>query len=162
MCNNGGIELSPTPGHPSPRRDLNAAQRVLASPVGEVLARRWLDWLILQSLKRLFFPFSRLWAAARAANGEVDQFAAAAPLTREIRYRSKLRRALKIFERERANTNSVEFFWRENFFGPNDVPENTSSRSKKPGCMPAAGTTPPGGISPTCVIGWPRRSFPTL
>lgn len=119
----GSIDLSTTPGHRPPRRDLNAAQCILASPVGEILARRWLDWLILQSLKRLFFPFSRLWAAARAANGEVDRFAAAAPLTREIRYRGKLRRALRIFERERANINSVEFFWRENFFGPDEVPE---------------------------------------
>ncbi len=105
------------------RRDLNTAQRIMASPVGEVLARPWFDWLVLQSLKRLLFPFSRLWAAARAANGEVEAFADAAPLTREIRNRSRLRRALRIFERERANINSVEFFWREKFFGSQDVAE---------------------------------------
>lgn len=108
---------------PISRKELNTAQRIMASPVGEILARPWLDWLILKSLKRLFFPFSRLWAAARAANGEVEAFATSAPLTREIRNRSRLRRALRIFERERANINSVEFFWRENFFGPSDVAE---------------------------------------
>lgn len=105
------------------RKELNPAQRIMASWVGEVLARPWLDWLILQSLKRFFFPFSRLWAAARAANGKVEDFATAAPLTRPIRNRARLRRALRIFERERANINSVEFFWHENFFGPNEVPE---------------------------------------
>jgi pimeloyl-ACP methyl ester carboxylesterase len=118
-----GFDLSTSSGRHIPRREINAAQRIMASPIGEILARRWLDWLILQGLKRLFFPFSRLWAAARAANGEVDEFAAAAPLTREIRYKAKLRRALRIFERERANINSVELFWQENFFGSGDVPE---------------------------------------
>jgi len=117
------IETGPRPSRPATRHDLNAAQRIMASPVGEVLARPWLDKLILVSLKRLFFPFSRLWAAARAANGDVEAFAEAGPLTRDIRNRRKLRRALRIFERERANINSVEFFWRENFFGPRDVPE---------------------------------------
>ena len=73
--------MDTSPGHRIPKRELNIAQRIMASPIGEVLARRWLDWMILQTLKRLFFPFSRLWAAARAANGEVDKFAEAAPLT---------------------------------------------------------------------------------
>ncbi|MDU8929946.1 hypothetical protein RXV86_21375 [Alisedimentitalea sp. MJ-SS2] len=109
--------------NPVSHRELNVAQRIMASMVGELLARPWLDWLILQTLKRLFFPFSRLWAAARAANGEIEAFAEAAPLTRPIRTRGRLRRALRIFERERANINSVEFFWRENFFGPTEVPE---------------------------------------
>ncbi len=117
----------PATGNPQAQpvfpRDLNTAQRIMASPVGEILARPWLDWLVLQSLKRFFFPFSRLWAAARAANGEAEAFADAAPLTREIRNRSRLRRALRIFERERANINSVEFFWREKFFGSQDVAE---------------------------------------
>ncbi|NHX27370.1 hypothetical protein HA397_25760, partial [Escherichia coli] len=71
-------------GGPAAPGDLNTAQRIMASPVGEALARSWLDWVILQSLKRLFFPFSRLWGAARAANGEVETFAAAAPLSRPV------------------------------------------------------------------------------
>lgn len=101
--------------------DLNIAQRIMASYIGEVLARPWLDWVILQMLKRLFFPFSRLWAAARAARGDVDAFAQAAPLTRPIRYRAKLTRSLKIFERNRADINSVEYFWQKNFFGDSDL-----------------------------------------
>ncbi|MDP7151786.1 MAG: hypothetical protein QGI08_11800 [Paracoccaceae bacterium] len=121
-----------TPEYASPRtrrslarpQGLNLAQRVMASRVGELIARPWMDWVILQILRRLFFPFSRLWAAAHAAEGDIDAFAKAVPLGRRIGSGKRLQRALRIFERERANINSVEFFWFETFFGPKDVPEH--------------------------------------
>jgi len=97
----------------------------MTSPLGKMLARPWLDCLILQGLQRFFFPLSRLWAAARAANGDVERFLSAVPLPDNNIDKISVQRALVAFERERAAIHEAEMRWREVFFDAQDVPVET-------------------------------------
>lgn len=51
--------------------------RLIHSPVGDLIARPWVDPVGLAALKRWYFPLSRLWAAANVAHGSTDAFRAA-------------------------------------------------------------------------------------
>lgn len=51
--------------------------RLIHSPVGDLIARPWVDPVGLAALKRWYFPLSRLWAAANIAEGSTDAFRAA-------------------------------------------------------------------------------------
>lgn len=51
--------------------------RLIHSPVGDLIARPWVDPVGLAALKRWYFPLSRLWAAANVAGGSSDAFRAA-------------------------------------------------------------------------------------
>lgn len=51
--------------------------RLIHSPVGDLIARPWVDPVGLAALKRWYFPLSRLWAAANTADGSTDAFRAA-------------------------------------------------------------------------------------
>lgn len=56
-----------------------APDRVLKNRFGDWVARPWLDRAAFGSLS-WYFPLSRLWAAANAAEGDADRFAAQVPL----------------------------------------------------------------------------------
>lgn len=56
-----------------------APDRVLKHRFGDWIARPWLDRAAFGSLA-WYFPLSRLWAAANAAEGDPDRFAAQVPL----------------------------------------------------------------------------------
>ncbi len=98
--------------------------RVIASPAGKLIARPWLDHVVLYSLKNWYFPLSRLWAAARAAEGNVDAFIRHVPLnTPSNKQRSLIARALNQFEHARLKAYSMEQLWHTYFFGADEVAE---------------------------------------
>lgn len=103
----------------------NLSIRVLKSPLGKLIARPWFDRFIAYLLERWFFPLSRLWAAARAAGGDVDEFVKHVPLNQpSASQRKKIRHALDYFERCRLKAFSTEQLWHDYYFGEADVPEN--------------------------------------
>lgn len=57
-------------------------ERVLATPLSDLVARPWFDRFAFWALMRWYVPLSRLWAAGTAAHGNVDAFAENAGLTR--------------------------------------------------------------------------------
>ncbi len=90
--------------------------------MGAVIARPWLDRCILYFLERWFFPLSRLWGAARAAQGDVDAFIAHVPLSQPSpRQREKIHGLLLEFERSRLKAFSTEQLWNSYFFGRESV-----------------------------------------
>jgi len=95
---------------------------MMASPVGKLIARPWLDVCILYFLKFWYFPLSRLWAAAREADGDVDAFVKAVPLHQPSNAQRKtIKKALKEFEHARLKAMSIDLLWRQHFFNDKDV-----------------------------------------
>lgn len=90
----------------------------LRSPLGDLVARPWFDRAALAVLSGWFFPLSRLWAAARAAEGSVEQYFAEVPMRPAPRLERPLARRLARFERVRAETLESERAWEDAFFGP--------------------------------------------
>jgi len=100
------------------------ASKLIASPAGRLIARPWLDASSLYLLKNWFFPLSRLWAAARAAEGDVDSFIAHVPLEPPNKSQRKtIAIALRQFERARLKAFSIEQLWHYYFFGAQPVAE---------------------------------------
>jgi len=100
------------------------ASSLIASPAGRLIARPWLDTSVLYLLKTWFFPLSRLWGAARAAEGDVDSFIRHVPLEQPSKSQRKaIASALRQFERSRLKAFSIEQLWRYYFFGENEVAE---------------------------------------
>ncbi len=98
--------------------------KLIASPAGRLIARPWLDAFILYLLKHWFFPLSRLWAAARAAEGDVDRFIKQVPLERPSKsQRRTIASALRQFERARLKAFSMDQLWHFYFFGEEAVAE---------------------------------------
>ncbi len=98
--------------------------RILKSPAGRLIARPWFDRCVLYFLKSWFFPLSRLWAAARAAEGDVDRFIEQVPLsTPGRRQRRQIAKALYYFDRARLKAFSTEKLWHDYFFGKESVAE---------------------------------------
>ena len=96
----------------------NISIRIMKSPLGSLIARPWFDRVIAWFLQYWFFPLSRLWAAARAASGDVDAFIEHVPLkTPSQSQRQKIKRALNHFERCRLKAFSTEQLWDDYFFG---------------------------------------------
>jgi hypothetical protein len=89
----------------------------LHSPAGAVLARPWFDRTALNLLSYWFFPLSRLWAAARAAEGStsryLDEISALANATLVRKIDSRLNR----FETVRTQVVGSEALWEQSFFG---------------------------------------------
>ena len=98
----------------------SAAERRLAGPAGFLLARPWLDRVTTAALRHLFFPMSRLWAAADVARGSVERFYAAVPLRSRLDDGDRLRAVLAEFESARATVEAVETEWERAFFGATD------------------------------------------
>ena len=101
-------------------RSSNFLQRLLSSPLGGLLARGWLEKPILYLLQYWFFPVSRLWAAARSANGDVDQFFSAVPMEPLDDKRAEIQQLLNLFEQKRQQIVETEGRWRLLFFGTQD------------------------------------------
>jgi len=98
---------------------------LIASPAGRLIARPWLDICTLYLLKHWYFPLSRLWAAARAADGNVDEFIKQVPLEQPNNSQRKvIARALHQFERARLKAFSIEQLWQYYFFGEQAVASN--------------------------------------
>jgi hypothetical protein len=98
--------------------------KLIASPAGKLIARPWLDTTILYLLKHWFFPLSRLWAAARAAEGNVEKFIKEVPLERPNKsQRRTISAALRQFERARLKAFSIEQLWHFYFFGKEEIAE---------------------------------------
>ena len=90
----------------------------LRSPLGGLVARPWFDHAALAFLSGWFFPLSRLWAAARAAEGSVERYAAELPAPLAPRLQRVLAGRLARFERARARVRESERAWEDAFFGP--------------------------------------------
>jgi len=98
--------------------------KLLASPAGRIIARPWLDAVALYLLKHWYFPLSRLWAAARAADGDVDKFIEQVPLEEPNESQRKvIAGALRRFEHARLKAFSTEQLWHSYFFGQESVAE---------------------------------------
>ena len=113
---------NPTGTGPTPRlhaEDLTA--RWLRSPAGALVTRPWFDSVSLWMLSRWFFPLSRLWAAARAAEGSIEHFYREVPMEPVPGLDYRLREALDRFEGVRESVNALETRWQEVFFGPDEV-----------------------------------------
>jgi pimeloyl-ACP methyl ester carboxylesterase len=85
--------------------------------VGTVLARPWFDAATLFALKHMFFPASRLMAAADEARGDVGVFKRAVPLTGTAISYTKLERLLARLEHVRAASGAIDARWEGVFFG---------------------------------------------
>jgi pimeloyl-ACP methyl ester carboxylesterase len=99
-------------------------ERVFRGLAGMFLARPWFDRAGLFALKHWFFPASRLWAAARAANGDLDAFWTQVPMAPQPADRQRLAHALRRFEEARAAVNAIESEWQRVFFGASEEPES--------------------------------------
>ena len=110
---------------------MNRVERLIASPVGAMFVRPWFDRFTLKFFERWFFPSSRLWAAARAANGSLEEFYAQVPLDPLPRQSARLESVLQRFERHRAAVVTAEARWEEVFFGAPDVSEATRVAREK-------------------------------
>ena len=101
---------------PSTQELLVAALR---TPLGNLVARPWFDHVALNTVAYWFFPLSRLWAAARAAEGSVDRFFETAGIAPSPRLAERVKRNLKEFETVRHRMVSIEHDWEGVFFGAN-------------------------------------------
>lgn len=97
--------------------------RLLRSPLSTWLTRPWLDRSILWVLEHWFFPLSRLWASARAAQGSVDEFCIEASLSPTPAEASKAQQLLLEFEHARVKNLMTEQLWQEYLFGKEKVSE---------------------------------------
>ena len=93
----------------------------LRSPLGALLARPWFDHAALWMLGHWYFPLSRLWAAARAANGSIERFYEEVPMEPIYGLDAKLRKTLARFETAREAVNATEDRWRRVFFGDEEA-----------------------------------------
>lgn len=101
-------------------RDLAFQDWILAglrSPLGALVAQPWFDRVALRSLTRWFFPLSRLWAAARSAEGSVERYLDDVPMNRSARLERELEGRLRRFESIRAQVVDIERAWEDAFFG---------------------------------------------
>ena len=96
---------------------MNRVERLIASPVGAVIARPWFDTFALSFFDNWFFPLSRLWAAARAAHGSPEQFFAEVPTPGQPGLEQRLVRVLARFEQNRRAAANAEAAWEPAYFG---------------------------------------------
>ncbi len=89
----------------------------LRTPLGGLIARPWFDQVALRLLARWFFPLSRLWAAARAAEGSVDRYFAETPMEPQSRLRPLVETRLRRFETVRHEVVDMEARWEAAFWG---------------------------------------------
>ena len=76
--------------------------------LGAVLGWPATDPVTLLVLRRVFFPLSRLWAAAHVADGQAEAFCAAVPMQQRLEDRPHLTRVLARFEEARAAVTALE------------------------------------------------------
>src|SRR6202790_4292227 len=76
------------------RRPGLAADRFRRSLAGYLLAWPWFDGLSTWILRRLYFPASRLWAAAELADGSAARFLQGVPMQRRLEHNRRLESGL--------------------------------------------------------------------
>ncbi|MEQ1695594.1 MAG: hypothetical protein ABL901_07110 [Hyphomicrobiaceae bacterium] len=81
----------------------------------------WFDRLTLFMLERIFFPTSRMWAAARVSKGSPDAFFDFVPMPRRFEDKPHLTVALARFEEALARSTALEAAWEKAFFGSHDT-----------------------------------------
>lgn len=96
-------------------------ERIVRAFAGTVLAHPWFDATALFALRHWFFPMSRLWAAAREADGDARRFYDCVPMAARLEHRERLERALAGFEQARAAALAIEKDWDQAFFGAADI-----------------------------------------
>lgn len=89
--------------------------------MGLLLGWAWFDHVTLFMLRRVFFPTSRMWAAARAAAGSPQAFCSNVPMAHRLEDTQHLTRALTRFEEALARSEALEAAWETAFFGPDEV-----------------------------------------
>ena len=89
--------------------------------MGWLLGWAWFDHVTLFMLRRIFFPTSRMWAAARAASGSPRAFLEGVPLPQRLEDTPHLTRALTRFEEALARVEALDVTWETAFFGPEEV-----------------------------------------
>lgn len=122
----GGDPFRTAPGGTGYQADWTAATRLAAAQqgddrlrrllVGTLFARPWFDPTTLFFLRHVFFPASRLLAAADEARGDVFRFHEAVPLAARRTPSRRLERLLARIERARATANAVDAAWEQAFF----------------------------------------------
>lgn len=122
-----GVDAPQDDGARAAAKDADLAQRLAAACggqsrlrrqfVGTVLARPWFDSATLFALKHMFFPASRLMAAADEARGDVALFKQAVPLKDTAIPYARLQRLLARLEQVRAASSAVDAHWEAVFFG---------------------------------------------
>lgn len=110
---------------------MNRVERLIASPLGALVARPWFDRFTIRFFERWFFPSSRLWAAARAANGSVDTFFAQIPMRAVPDLSRRLGSLLESFERQREIVSAAEAGWEDVFFGERELASAARSENEK-------------------------------
>ncbi len=93
----------------------------LRTPLGSLIARPWFDHVALNTIAYWFFPLSRLWAAARAAEGSVESFFDNAGIMPTDKRAERVRRSLDQFENVRLRLQDTEREWERVIFGA-DLP----------------------------------------
>lgn len=96
---------------------MNRVERLICSPLGALLARPWFDTFVLGFFTHWFFPLSRLWAAARAANGSVERFFDEVPMQPSPKLVKRLAATLAEFEQRRSAALAAENAWEAAFYG---------------------------------------------
>jgi hypothetical protein len=95
----------------------------LGSPLSRLVLRPAYDRMAVRAIARHYFPLSRAWAAALAAEGDADRLAAAIPA-----YAKDRRAAEKALSRLAPRTAAYETAvrqWEDAFFGPGSAPAGT-------------------------------------
>lgn len=94
------------------------AERRRRAIAGTLLAHPWFDRATLHALKHVLFPASRLWAAAQLADGDVEHFLQAVPLSAAHVNPPKITRTLAAIARSRIAAEAMDAEWHRVFFGP--------------------------------------------
>jgi pimeloyl-ACP methyl ester carboxylesterase len=89
---------------------------VLKSALGDLILRPWFDRAALKILISWYFPLSRAWAEAMAADGSAERFFAALPPRRHSD--RLLPRILALVQRRHEALKTAEEAWLRAFFGP--------------------------------------------
>ena len=112
-------EVASRAGIPASALRFYEAERLIRSPLGAVTQSPYLDPVALFALKRLFFPLSRLWAAAGIAETSVARFIDEAQLTGRIAHQIRfLARQLERHRAVRQHADAAEQAWRNALFAP--------------------------------------------
>ncbi len=103
----------------------------LRSPAGGLVARPWFDRVALSFLAHWFFPLSRLWAAARTAQGSTAGFLDEAGLSAVPVNEKRLAALLHRFEDARQALAPCESGWENAFFGSSAAGNETLAQIER-------------------------------
>jgi len=104
---------------------------ILRGPIGDLLARPWLDKVSLSSIGRYLIPTSRLWAAAELAGTDIDRFLAEAGLVEPSPAKlALLPQALALTARMGRRYRKAEAAWRAAFFPADGAEPADAARLK--------------------------------